>query len=79
MYLHIGNEIVIPCQEIIAILNLATAGNSDTAAREEAKEETGTENLKSCIITAGKVYYSTISSGTLMKRAQAILNNPEQE
>ncbi|WP_406677383.1 extracellular matrix regulator RemB [Moorella sp. ACPs] len=84
MYLHIGNEMVVPYKEIIAILNLSTTSRSTVnsaflkAAKLQGKEP-GSEGYKSCIITDNDIYFSSISSGTLMKRASSIFSNLEQE
>ncbi|MEW8960097.1 MAG: extracellular matrix regulator RemB [Moorella sp. (in: firmicutes)] len=74
MYLHIGNEVVVPFKEIIAILNL------NTTARSTINEGilTSAEGYKSCIITNKNIYFSTISSGTLMKRAVSFPANLEE-
>ncbi|QGP91938.1 hypothetical protein MGLY_12870 [Neomoorella glycerini] len=85
MYLHIGNEMVVPCKEIIAILNLSTTGRAGVnneflnKANLKFKKDPRTEGCKSCIITDKEIYYSSISSGTLMKRASSIFSNLEQE
>lgn len=75
MYLHIGNDTVVPYQEIIAIIDMATAGRA-AATKEflemlnsKARRDSGNGEIKSCIVTDKEIYYSTISSGTLMKRA----------
>ncbi|BCV19936.1 extracellular matrix regulator RemB [Moorella sp. Hama-1] len=75
MYLHIGNDTVVPYQEIIAIIDLNTAGRAAATREflemlnEKAQRDSGTGEIKSCIVTDKEIYYSTISSGTLMKRA----------
>ncbi|MDK2821127.1 MAG: extracellular matrix regulatory protein [Clostridia bacterium] len=75
MYLHIGGDTVIPCRDIIAIINISTAGRSSStkdffaSQDEKMKEEFKDKNLKSCIITGKNIYYSSISSNTLVKRA----------
>lgn len=75
MYLHIGNDTVVPYKEIIAIIDLNTAGRA-AATREfleglnaKARRDSWTGEIKSCVVTYKEIYYSTISSGTLMKRA----------
>lgn len=82
MYLHIGNDMVVPYREIIAILDLGTAGRS-AATREfleklssKARKDPEAGEIKSCIVTEKEIYYSTISSGTLMKRADMELGLP---
>ncbi|MHB1127298.1 MAG: extracellular matrix regulator RemB [Bacillota bacterium] len=78
MYLHIGGDVLIPKSRLIAIIDLDTAGNA--IASKEFMQIAELEGLlksfkkegkpKSCIITDHMVYLSTISSTTLMKRAQ---------
>lgn len=84
MYLHIGNEMDVPCKDIIIILNLSTTGRS-TVNREFLKaaklqdKDPASGGYKSCIVTDKDIYFSSISSGTLMKRASSIFSNLEQE
>jgi hypothetical protein len=72
--LHIGNDLTVPLKDIIAILDLETSGRAATT-REFLATNKPTLNkhlsaniYKSCIITDGEVFYSSISSGTLLKR-----------
>lgn len=73
MYLHIGNDIVVPYKDIIAILNLETSGKASTTREffdknHIPKKAPNLSGIKSCVITDREVLYSTISSGTLLKR-----------
>ena len=84
MFLHLGNNIMVNMNKIIAILDLETAADS-TAARNllnnivknkkvENIAEEGKE--KSLIISEGSFYLSPISSNTLLKRS---ISNGEYE
>ncbi|WP_258361110.1 extracellular matrix regulator RemB [Moorella sulfitireducens (nom. illeg.)] len=84
MYLHIGNEMVVPFKDIIAIVNLSTivrsAVNNEILKRAKQQgNDPDSGDYKSCIITEKQIYLSNISSGTLMKRASSILSNLEQK
>lgn len=76
MYLHIGGDKVVPKSEMIAVIDLIENGESmatkeflDLAA-SSGKLQVTKENgkNKSCIITTGNVYLSTISAATITKR-----------
>ncbi|NLW06809.1 MAG: DUF370 domain-containing protein [Clostridia bacterium] len=79
MYLHIGNDLAVAFNDIIAILNLETSSKAATT-KDFLKKSNSVANpnfqendYKSCVVTDRTVYYSTISSGTLFKRATALL------
>jgi len=80
LYLHIGNDIAVPFKDIIAIIDLETSGRASTTkdflkkSGYKAKKDLSSTNFKSCVITDKEVFYSTISSGTLLKRTSASLN-----
>ncbi|NPV27966.1 MAG: DUF370 domain-containing protein [Firmicutes bacterium] len=77
MFLHLGGDTIIPKEELIAILDLETTSKAEATkdflemARDEGfiryVGEKGKE--KSFVITSKYVYYSPISSMTLIKRA----------
>ncbi|HBT19787.1 MAG TPA: DUF370 domain-containing protein [Peptococcaceae bacterium] len=76
MFIHIGGDVIIPKNELIAIINLNSA-QSSPITREflqlakvdgMVKETKKDGKFKSCIITDKGIYLSTISSGTLTKR-----------
>ncbi len=71
MYLHIGNNIVISCKEIVAILNIKTLKKTALGQMKTTIFGGQGDKFKSCIITDKKILYSTISSRTLLKRASA--------
>ncbi len=86
MFLHIGNDVVIPLKDVIAILDIETTTISkDTReflkiAEEEGFVETVSEDMpKTFIITEtvdkkSKIYLTPISSVTLQKRANFLQN-----
>lgn len=77
MYLHLGNNYLIRKDRIIAILDLATAGSSQTAQnllnnflkKDNIQAICQKSKAKSIIITDSATnYLSPISSSTLFKR-----------
>ncbi len=76
MFLHLGNNITIPCKDIVALLDLSTASNSEKTreflelARVEKRLEDSTDQqkAKTCVLTTDHVYFSSISTATLSKR-----------
>ncbi|QGG46983.1 extracellular matrix regulator RemB [Heliorestis convoluta] len=76
MYLHLGGDVIVPKKDIIAIIDLDSSLQglptqefleSDTTKRYVVRiSEEGKE--KSFVITDKYIYYSPISSNTLMKR-----------
>lgn len=76
MYIHLGNNFIIPAADIIAILNIKSPMPKDIKeiieiAKTEKKlfnvSEKGKE--KALIICTEKAYLSPISSTTLFRRA----------
>lgn len=76
MYIHLGNNFIIPSERIIAILNITPPISEDlidimdTARLDRSLiyiSEKGKE--KSLIVCNEKIYLSPISSTTLYKRA----------
>lgn len=77
MFIHLGGDVVVPKEEVIAILN--TQLMKKTEVNREFMEIAENEgfissisekaNAKSLIITSKKIYLSPISSGTLKKRS----------
>ncbi|HAA89712.1 MAG: Uncharacterized protein XD63_0424 [Thermoanaerobacterales bacterium 50_218] len=78
MFLHIGDDVVIPLSELIIILNLESAKKQEAtreffsfAQQESFVYQIGKKgNEKSAVITRKRLYYSPISSLTLLRRAQ---------
>ena len=65
MYLHIGNNVLLPTKEIICILN----GRVDFPDRPiKAEAITGSQAVRSTILTDRAVYLSSINSVTLQGR-----------
>lgn len=77
MFLHLGNNYMVPTNKVIAILDLETAGNSPVSRSLLNKiikkgkvlnvSEPGKE--KSFVICDAENYFSPISSSTLLKRS----------
>ncbi|ABZ83663.1 conserved hypothetical protein [Heliomicrobium modesticaldum Ice1] len=80
MFLHLGGEVIVPKEEIVAIIDLESSSQAVTTKEflrtvhdegfvkrisEEGKE-------KSFIVTTKYIYLSPISSTTLMKRGNNI-------
>lgn len=76
MYLHIGGDTVVSKSELIAVIDLVANGSAPATkeflelAESEGRLLTTKENgkNKSCIITTGNIYLSTISASTITKR-----------
>lgn len=80
MYIHLGNNIMLPTNEIIGIFDLENASISKRTrdflakAEKEGKVVTISYDLPRSFVIAGKnrddikVYISKISSSTLLKR-----------
>lgn len=76
MYIHIGFGILVSLKDIVAILNLQepdlalpTKEFLEIALSEKRVKGCSRSDAKSCIITYQEVYYSNISSSTLLKRS----------
>ena len=79
MYIHLGGEKIIRTSQIIAILDVSIEQSSDFSRQfvEEAQknrkvEMIGEEAPKSIVVTEERVYYSPISTATLMKRTRSL-------
>ena len=81
MFLHLGENLVVPVKDIIGIFDIETASySSDTTQFLRMAEEDGfvervnNEPPKSCIVAEvnkkSKIYLSPISSSTLSKRTE---------
>ncbi|MEW6540273.1 MAG: extracellular matrix regulator RemB [Bacillota bacterium] len=75
MFLHLGADVMIPKQDIIAILDVYTGLVDPTRdflkmARSQGLVETigEPEKVRTYVITTDTVYLSPISCGTLKKR-----------
>lgn len=85
MFLHLGENVVVPIKDVIGIFDLqSTKYSSDTNQFLRLAEEDGfveritKENLKSFVIAEvdkkSKIYLSPISSTTLTKRTDMDYN-----
>lgn len=81
MYMHLGNNCVIPTKDIIAILNVEEVSEDVQDIIEIARLEKKITNIsdkgkeKALVICTDQVYFSPISSLTLYRRA----GNPFKE
>ncbi len=76
MLVNIGGEAVLRSREIIGVFDLQTVGESpvtkeflDLARTEGTTVDLSGGNPKSLILTADKVFLTTVSIGTIKKRA----------
>lgn len=83
MFLHLGENVVVPVEDIIGIFDIETTMySSDTSQFLRLAEEDGfveritQEKLKSFVIAEvdkkSKIFLSPISSSTLQKRTKSI-------
>ena len=79
MFVHIGGEVIIPIEDIIAIIDLEAKQNSLSTQEflSVAEDEGFVVNIKdranSFVVTTKKVYLSPISTVTLRKRVSDFL------
>lgn len=89
MFLHLGENVVVPLKDIIGIFDLETTMYStDTIQFLRMAEEDGfveritKENPKSFIVAEvdkkSKIYLSPISSSTLTKRTENMFYEPKE-
>ena len=89
MFLHLGENLVVPIKDIIGIFDIETASySSDTTQFLRMAEEDGfvervnNEPPKSCIVAEvkkkSKIYLSPISTSTLNRRTEITNNYPER-
>jgi len=80
MFLHLGGDVLINQEKIIAILDLESAVKNPVSEKflKKIEESNRIEYIcehgkeKSFIITTDKSYFSPISSTTLLKRSSSI-------
>lgn len=80
MYIHLGGDMIIQSNKIIAILNHHSKESSEEnelffnkhLKKNNIIFSTANEKTKSIIITDNKIYFSPISSHTLKRRAEVI-------
>lgn len=75
MYIHLGDNFVVPSKEVVMILDYSTSKSSPIITEFLEKQDaemngiSGTDT-KSIVVTVDKIYFSSLASGTLKKRAQ---------
>lgn len=74
MFLHLGQDAMVPLEDVVSIVNLAGVGTSDNELLVKTATEQGfviqlSEDPISCIVTTSRIYLSPISVQTLQKRA----------
>lgn len=74
MYIHIGEDLNIRAQDVIAILDKESVNSSSFVEEFLKRQQESVINLskhsfKSVVITKDKVYLSPLASGTLKKRS----------
>lgn len=83
MFIHLGGDVVVSKDEVIAILNIQLMKRNEVnrdfmkLAENDGFINTVSEKAseKSVIITTKKIYLSPISSVTLKKRSDDLLDN----
>ncbi|WP_335871929.1 extracellular matrix regulator RemB [Bacillus sp. 2205SS5-2] len=78
MYIHVGEDVMLRTNEIIAIIDKASIQNSEEMhlflqKRKKQLQQLGKSPYKSLVVTQNHIYLSPLASGTLKKRA--ILEN----
>jgi archaeosine-15-forming tRNA-guanine transglycosylase len=84
VYLHLGSDILIDQNKIIAILNLETSSETtiknfleDINKKKQIKHISEKGKEKSFIITTDGYFFSPISSTTLLKRSESFTGKEE--
>ena len=84
MYLHLGSDILIDQNKIIAILNLETSSETtiknfleNINKKKQIKHISEKGKEKSFIITTDGYFFSPISSTTLLKRSESLTDKEE--
>ena len=75
MYLHIGEDILVHTDEIVAILDKKLLDSSPILAeflqqKADQQFDLTKKSIKSIVVTTKHVYYSSLASVTLKKRSQ---------
>lgn len=87
MFLHLGGDVIVPKEDVVAIIDLKQPNRSKINTEflrisgDEGfiKQVCDPEKIKSFIVTIKNIYYSPISSATLKKRAVSVLSDEEEE
>lgn len=69
MYLHIGNDQMVSLEDVIMILDYQKINDSAEGKSSRVFWQTGKKDCKSIVVTENKIFYSPISSATLVKRS----------
>ncbi|MRX74007.1 DUF370 domain-containing protein [Bacillus lacus] len=75
MYIHLGENFILPSKEVVMILDCQSLEDSQIAQEFLSKQSKQSVKLsemkpKSVVITKGKIYFSPLTSSTLKKRAR---------
>lgn len=75
MFLHLGNDKLVPLREVIALFDLTETNVSLNADFLKLAQQEGfvvklTDEPVSCVITDKHIYLSPVSCGTLKARAE---------
>ena len=66
MYLHIGNNVIVPAEEIIAVID----GKFDDKTRQTITDAVPKgKTVRSTVLTDDAVYFSAINATTLQSRS----------
>ncbi|MFY4776223.1 extracellular matrix regulator RemB [Metabacillus sp. RGM 3146] len=83
MYIHLGDNFVVPSKDVVMILDYSTSKTSPIVMEYLEKQKTDMSELsrtdaKSIVVTVNKIYFSSLASGTLKKRAQTAFDIDSQ-
>ncbi|WP_069202974.1 extracellular matrix regulator RemB [Bacillus testis] len=75
MYISIGGDQVVKAKDLLAVLDCQTVKNSSSVQEFLGKWpvkpiQIGTDTCKSIVVTANHIYFSPLSSSTLIKRSK---------
>ncbi len=75
MFLHMGNDVVVPLREVISVISLEEPSDLNREFLKTAEEEGFVVQLTaepvSIVVCTKKIYLSPISAKTLYKRASS--------
>ncbi|MTH54172.1 DUF370 domain-containing protein [Bacillus mangrovi] len=74
MYIHLGDDFVVPSKDVIMIMDTASSKTSDIVPEFLDKQKEKVVRLsegeaKSIVVTEKHIYFSPLAAGTLKKRA----------
>ncbi|MED4453878.1 extracellular matrix regulator RemB [Metabacillus fastidiosus] len=75
MYIHLGDNFVVPSKEVVMILDRQSSEESVIVSefldmQKKAIVQLTTGVVKSIVVTTEKIYFSPLASNTLKKRAK---------